>query len=282
MKATGYQKYIVQAEHNLRVLNSCFFGERDKKGPGIIDFQSQMVDIYNRWYEYTDSHKTNVFSNSILAEYIKKRKLTLDEVCKLFLFRNTGFDCSAKRVAEGYERLMQEGEKLNDFKKKAVYTPNGKKAGIYEDMLYDINGFCYRNDKFLDTANAMIGMMEKRPQNNNLEDGTILAPLTDDQQKKLDEIEANFYNLVQRYNEDVLDDTYGVVMLYNAIRKLATEKLPKYAGIKHDVRETTFPDKQYAIPRKYVKKEEFNPYYVAKKRRSVINIENLSSDEYMY
>ena len=281
--ATEFQKYIVQAEHNLRVMRNCLMGERDKDKPGIIDFNSQMVDIYMRWYNYTESHKTNIVGGSKVSDFIKNQKLDFFEISKLFMLRYTCYDSSAVRLAEVFERLMQEGDKLSSKKKKVLYSARGAKYEIYKDIMYDLSGLCYRNDKFLDAADDMAKLIEKRPNNNDIvENGRIIVPLTDVQQKRLDDIEEKYYDMLHTYNEYAIDDQGRLEPLYMAVRKLITEKLSKYANIKWDARDTVFPNKAYVIPKKYVKKEEFNPYYVSKKRHSRDILDNLPSDEYLY
>ena len=161
----------------------------------ITESTAEIIISYpDIWDEDAEERRTRVYGDSKFAEFIKNRKLDFYEVCDLFVYKDSHLYCSAKRLAEGYERLMEEAEKLNPKKKKAVYGVVGKKKSeIYKDMTWDLDGFCYRNDRFLKYLNAMAELITRRPQRNDMScSGNIIIPLTEEQQNKLDSIEKDF------------------------------------------------------------------------------------------
>lgn len=282
--ATEYQKYIIQAEHNLSVMKEHLYGNHDKGEPGLIDFNSQMADIYNRWYTHAESHKTKVVGDNKFAEFIRSKKLDYDDICKLFLHRSTYDHCFGNRLAECYRRLISSAEDMPLNKRKAVYSARGYKGELYKDLMLDIDGLGYRNNKFVKYADAMGELVAKRPANNNMDteySGRVIIPLTEEQNKKLDDIEAKYYDMLQDYNRIVWDKYNGIQGLYVAVRKIAMEKIPRYAGVKKELRNTEFAD-AYNIPRKYVRREEYNPYAWTEKERKIENWSELTSDAYLY
>ena len=254
--ANDIQKFKIQYEYYLNKMHNCLFGTGEEQ-PGICHFHAQMVDIYARLRLRAKSRMKDICGVSKFHDYLRENSFTREDYCKIFLLKEVVYDLAPNAIANGYNRLVDASKKLNDKKNKIVFSGWGFN-NILNDLMLDYNAFCVFNNEFRhlnDSVNKLKGLsanyLTEMLRNNT-------KVLTDKDIADIKKMDKKHRQLIEEYNNKILDDKKGIKQLFYSADRLMRERLAYYNVLdkaystkfdeKYRVMDTEIPMKEVAQP----------------------------------